>query len=95
MRTTGNATSARLGGSNGAVGPRVLPVSFILLGLVLLGTTVTMRPRSGLSPAALVVERSEVIARRDRVQKSLNVGGLAFIACGLFVWVRRSKGGAS
>jgi hypothetical protein len=70
-------------------------VSLILMGLVLLGTTVTMHPRMSLTPAALVLESSEAIDRRDRVQKTLNVGGLAFIACGLGVWLRRSKGGAS
>ena len=83
------------GAGTWAAGPRVLSIAFILLGLVLLGTTVTIHPRMVLGPAAIAVERTEVIARRDRMHKALNVGGLVLIACGLGVWLRRSKGGAA
>ncbi len=79
------------------VGAGVLPIAAVLLGLVLLGTTINIHPRLVVDPAEKERERARVLEQRQQFDMILNTGGAVLIGVGVgrALWLRRSKGGAS
>ena len=80
-----------------SIGADVLPIAAVLLGLVLLGTTINIHPKLVVDPVEKERERVRVLVERGQFDMILNTGGVLLIGVGVgrALWLRRSKGGVS
>ena len=74
-----------------------MPIAAVLMGLVLLGTTINIHPRLGVDPVEKERERVRALEQREQVELILNTGGALLISVGVgrALWLRRLKGGGS
>ena len=80
-----------------SLGTDVLPIAAVLVGLVLLGTTISIHPKLVVDPLEKERERARVQVERRQFDMILNTGGVLLIGLGVgrALWLRRSKGGVS